>query len=39
VVFELVPLVSALSLFALYEAWWRLPAQRRRLAALRPKQD
>jgi uncharacterized membrane protein YbhN (UPF0104 family) len=39
VVFELVPLIIALGLFALYEAWWRLPAQRRRLAALQPKQD
>ena len=34
VIFELVPLVTALGLFAAYEAWWRLPAQRRRLAAL-----
>ena len=35
VVFELAPLLSALALFALYEAWWHLPAQRRRLEALR----
>jgi uncharacterized membrane protein YbhN (UPF0104 family) len=33
-VFELAPLILSLSVFAAYEAWWRLPAQRRRLAAL-----
>jgi uncharacterized membrane protein YbhN (UPF0104 family) len=32
---ELVPLLAALALFAAYEAWWRLPPQRRRVAALR----
>jgi uncharacterized membrane protein YbhN (UPF0104 family) len=33
-VLEIEPLVIALALFGAYEAWWRLPAQRRRLAAL-----
>jgi hypothetical protein len=32
---ELVPVVLALGLFACYELWWRLPPQRRRVAALR----
>jgi phosphatidylglycerol lysyltransferase len=32
---ELVPVVVALALFAMYEVWWKLPAQRRRAAALR----
>ena len=34
-VLEVVPLVIALSLFALYELWWKLPKQRRRAAALK----
>jgi len=34
-VLELVPLLIALVLFASYELWWRLPAQRARLARLR----
>ena len=32
---EVVPLVLALSVFAAYELWWRLPAQRARVAAIR----
>jgi uncharacterized membrane protein YbhN (UPF0104 family) len=32
---ELVPLFVAVVLFASYEAWWRLPPQRARVAALR----
>jgi uncharacterized membrane protein YbhN (UPF0104 family) len=32
---ELVPLLTAATVFALYELWWRLPAQRSRVADLR----
>lgn len=39
VLLEVVPLAIALALFASYEAWSRLPAQRRRAAALRARQD
>ena len=34
VLLELVPLVLASAIFAAYEIWWRLPAQRARVAAL-----
>ena len=36
---EIVPLVLALSLFAAYELWWKLPRQRRRAAALKAERD
>jgi len=32
---EVVPLVLAATAFAAYELWWRLPAQRARVAAIR----
>jgi uncharacterized membrane protein YbhN (UPF0104 family) len=32
---ELVPLLVAASVFAVYEVWWRLPAQRSRVAEVR----
>lgn len=36
---ELVPLLTAGTVFALYELWWRLPAQRSRVAQLRAARD
>lgn len=36
---ELLPLLLASSVFAAYEVWWRLPAQRARAAAIRAAED